>query len=711
MALPTIRIPRRKGLNLTQGAIQALRGSTGPNLPDGLQGVFQGTGIYGFPRMSQADGFYFSMQTASYAALWGMSPNVRIVTGAMLDAFMSADLVAVDAKGSVDDLDSAGRSVAHPNVGQAGSAWREAMALDLLVFDNCYSIIISEAVLDTVSLVHVPAWAIGVGGVNKLFPDSYRVQLADGTFSDYPADQIVHIHGPNPSDPRLGLSKLETLRQNLIEDQTRRANNIDTNRSGGMRGGVIQRPAEAPRLDDNGADRIETSIWNKLQGVVKGRVALLDEGMTFVTAGMTLAQAEVIAMSQASLAEVCHCYGVHPDVIGAYQQSTSMPEARKQLREDTLPPMFQRFADGLTHQLTEETFADRTHFEFRTRQSLAEKLDAIGQAAQAAGRPPLTLNEARSDLLNYPPVDGGDVHVLPSGVLEEGAAGAGQGENEKPTPETPGIPDPTTPPQDGSGRAGDPPAAKSIEAMKTAVIENLKASADAATKSQPGPDKGKAIKQQVMERRRNGYADDIESVVKTHLERQRKALGQGKAMNADTDRWNRELAADLLPVYKSSVQAEGEAVSVGLVNSDGSASVFDMAYTEHYLEAGSKAAAKGFNTATQNSVDAGYAAEDDGETDDPVGRAFDARDGEAKGFALAVATGLAGFAAKEAGRQNTPESRMKRWVWSGLGDRHSDMDGEAVALDDAFSNDLQYPGDPAGGPAENANCGCTVEVF
>lgn len=41
-------------------------------------------------------------------------------------------------------------------------------------------------------------------------------------------------------------------------------------------------------------------------------------------------------------------------------------------------------------------------------------------------------------------------------------------------------------------------------------------------------------------------------------------------------------------------------------------------------------------------------------------------------------------------------------------DWHEDMDGETVAVDDVFSNGLQYPGDPDGDLSETANCTCSV---
>lgn len=41
-------------------------------------------------------------------------------------------------------------------------------------------------------------------------------------------------------------------------------------------------------------------------------------------------------------------------------------------------------------------------------------------------------------------------------------------------------------------------------------------------------------------------------------------------------------------------------------------------------------------------------------------------------------------------------------------DSHADIDGELTELDGAFSNGLQYPGDPNGTAEEVINCRCTI---
>ena len=69
------------------------------------------------------------------------------------------------------------------------------------------------------------------------------------------------------------------------------------------------------------------------------------------------------------------------------------------------------------------------------------------------------------------------------------------------------------------------------------------------------------------------------------------------------------------------------------------------------------------------------------------------------------------------GKQAAAEQSDGAWtkVWHHDGapvhprDWHEAMEGEEVPIDDAFSNGLQFPGDPDGDPEETINCTCSVE--
>lgn len=74
-------------------------------------------------------------------------------------------------------------------------------------------------------------------------------------------------------------------------------------------------------------------------------------------------------------------------------------------------------------------------------------------------------------------------------------------------------------------------------------------------------------------------------------------------------------------------------------------------------------------------------------------------------YARSMVTTAANFGAHDAA-EHVGGDRTK--TWSGGTTRHAGMNGETVSLADNFSNGLAWPGDPAGGAAEVANCGCSV---
>lgn len=60
-----------------------------------------------------------------------------------------------------------------------------------------------------------------------------------------------------------------------------------------------------------------------------------------------------------------------------------------------------------------------------------------------------------------------------------------------------------------------------------------------------------------------------------------------------------------------------------------------------------------------------------------------------------------------------PEAMRKTWVATRdnrTRDSHAEINGQTVGMNERFSNGLLYPGDPAGGPSETANCRCTLQL-
>jgi len=77
--------------------------------------------------------------------------------------------------------------------------------------------------------------------------------------------------------------------------------------------------------------------------------------------------------------------------------------------------------------------------------------------------------------------------------------------------------------------------------------------------------------------------------------------------------------------------------------------------------------------------------------------------------AVSAVTAAASFGAHEAASAAALRTKTWRVNSSNPRDAHLAMDGETVGIRDRFSNGMRWPGDPAGGAENNANCNCSVE--
>jgi len=71
-------------------------------------------------------------------------------------------------------------------------------------------------------------------------------------------------------------------------------------------------------------------------------------------------------------------------------------------------------------------------------------------------------------------------------------------------------------------------------------------------------------------------------------------------------------------------------------------------------------------------------------------------------------TTAANFRIRQRARQRG--LRSKTWIVNSGNPRpeHAAMNGETVGIDEPFSNGMMWPGDPAGGGDNNADCQCSL---
>jgi hypothetical protein len=213
---------------------------------------------------------------------------------------------------------------------------------------------------------------------------------------------------------------------------------------------------------------------------------------------------------------------------------------------------------------------------------------------------------------------------------------------------------------------------------------------------------------------RNEAAKEMNAVFKSNLNRQRRSviskLGAQKSLITevkadarrvyDRTRFDKELAADLLPVMRKT--AKKSAATVG---------DWDIDNGENYLASVAENAAKKVNLATQERIANSLR---DAADDDDLLMAMDdlfdeMTDGKVVSAGYSIAASVANFARVESAGANG--RRMKTWIVTSGNPRstHAKMDGESVPVSEDFSNGAPWPGHPSLDAEETANCQCIVD--
>jgi hypothetical protein len=328
-------------------------------------------------------------------------------------------------------------------------------------------------------------------------PEGYRVQMWNGAWYPdegmIPPQDMIHWRGWNAEDPKIGISRLETLRAVIAEEAAVQQALVELVKSGLAEPSWVWRDMNAPEWSAEARERFEEDLSNRLRWSGT-KPPVLEEGMELRGFGVSPRNAQMLEVRKYALQQVASLFGVPLGMVGL---APDVAEAQSEFYADTLPPIAEQFCRQLNLSVLQIEYEDtELYFEFDLDEKLMgdERLKAL---TSAAGVPPMTRNEARARL-NLPPVEGGDEPITPLNVIA--------GDNPKPSPQIMPIQDPNKPEQDGSGSNEE-----------------------------------KAIEPEL-----------IEAVLTSLFERQRKA----KKSSGNWKRWDRELTKDLATVGFDDEDAE-----------------------------------------------------------------------------------------------------------------------------------------------------------
>lgn len=523
-----------------------------------------------------------------------------------------------------------------------------------------------------------PAWVSGWGGASGFANDTVTfVNRQGGSRVTVGRDSFVLFHGWCPGDPRKGSSTVQALRETLREQMSAQSYRRDVWERGLRINGYLTRPVTVKPWEEKQRSRFTESLraaWGK-GGSRSGSTPLFEDGIEYHPVEFSAKEKDWASGVKLSREEVAAAYHVNPALIwpGEGQTYASAKDNARALYADTLAPDLTFIAKRVTKELRRIVGApEGTYAEFDLQAKLQGSFEEQASSLQSAvGAPWMTREEAR-DRMNLPRIEGTDRIITPLNVLEGGLA-------------SPNDTDPTT---------------ERYNAAETAAKCGC-----AARKG--GPPSHKAAPTEDEERTYAG-------ALKAFFARQRRsvlaAMGakSSKAGDVswwDSERWDGELADDLLEVALASSEEEARR-ALSELGIDPEA--YDPEKARAFLAALVESRARMVNAATLRELEEEQAA------DEPSpAKVFDRAEVErAEKAGRTLATTVAAWSAVEAARQCAPRRTTKTWD-TGPNPRksHAAMDGQTVPVRSHFSNGADWPGDrDALDAADIANCNCTVTL-
>lgn len=628
---------REKALSASSGVLEALR--------DRSWNPYRSLGGTNTQRIA---GAYQRGIDASYGWIYATQPAARSVIDYIARNTAQLGLKLYERVGDTERVrredHAAAESMRDPNGVTPSDAFIYRLVTDYLIWDNAYFAKFREKGTQKLVFERMPPNMVTVEG-GRFKAEAYWFWRTDGSwFGPIPPEDVFHWYGYNPEDPLLGLSRLETLRQELATDRAVQTTLVELAKSG-LKTGYIQRPLEAPSWDQAAAERFAEQ-WRAQKVRADGRDPILDEGMTYETAGISPKDAEILASRQFTRGEVAREYGME-------HCPPEDEEERLAFYADVLAPLCKSLSKQLDLSILRAEYGeDDFYWELDLNEKLRGQPEKRFQAiTSAVGRPWMLVEEARA-FENLKQVEGGDELTIPLNV----ALGSLPAPNVMPPQNALG------PPQDGSHREA---ALESGEHKALEVTTRPRRVAD-------------------MNRQKR-YIDETRAALESYYRHQASSLKSAKSQPANSERWNARLTAVLAALLKGIVEKEGGLYAARLGADD-----FDVRQVDHYVKAMAEGTAEGLNGATQRDIE-----------EMGVVLALE----RAKGLRAEVAASNIGarvtvFARKEAAKQS-PEPERRNMTWVANTERHADLNGKSVPLGADWGG-IE--------PGSEPNCACSAVI-
>ena len=586
----------------------------------------------------------------------------------------------------IRDRDS---SAAHllwsPNEDQTEFEFVRALATELMVFGCVYVWVIPDPDSESGWQMRVVPtdWITNTESRNSYGAEKITVVSYTGQAVEIPRTEFVRFSTYSPGNPGGYVSPISALRQTLEEQIQAGRFRRELWKSSGRLNAQIIRPKDVQAWSDETRKKwIEAfrEAWGS-GGSKAGSIPLMEDGMEIKPFQTSFKEQQWMESVKLSREDVAAAYRVNPSLVWHTDTQTyaSSKDNARALYAECLGPDLQMIQQRINNFLLPMIGAEKgTYAEFDLTEKLKGNFEERASIIQTSvGGPWLTRNEARRDN-NLPPIDGGDELIVPLNVITGGQA---------------------SPTDTHSGGMAEHPVLTMLEKSQ----RRFKADDEPEEILVPGA--------RVTKKEQDAVGELLEKFFK----RQGKSILPKIGADSDwwnAERWDKELAEDLEPVFNEIAEKHGSAMARAM----GSEFVKEMIV--NYLRKVAQERAKTINNETRNKIQTAIDdAEEDEDISDVCQHEIEKRtDVDALMIGAMLAKTVAGWSNEEAVRQAEHQGKKKQvwkeWV-TGANARssHAAMDGERVLIDEPFSNGAFWPGDDNLDPEESCGCNCTTQVI
>ena len=313
----------------------------------------------GAPAVGPSSGSVFDNAcAATYAAIFRTQPAVRTVVSFL--ARNVADL-GLHVFRLVSDTDRVrlrdhelAQWIAKPNPAMTRYRMIENLMHDMGIYFNGYWLKL-RGDPKRLWFVRLPPEDVTVDG--WLLPSLFLWTQPDGMVLELPPSDVVHFNGYDPANPLAGLSPIETLRQLLAEEAAASAYRRDFFANSSRMEGVIQRPKEAPKWSPEQKLAWREQWQTRFAGPGNaGQVPVLEDGMTYHPNSYSARDSQFYEVRQLTREEAARSYHVPLPMVGILDHATfsNIKEQHKNLYQDSLGPWLTMIQEEFERQLLPE---------------------------------------------------------------------------------------------------------------------------------------------------------------------------------------------------------------------------------------------------------------------------------------------------------------------------------------------------------------------